>query len=184
MNKLMAVFVLGAMLNVGILAARNFHSYKATNIDGKSVSMNKFKGKKVMVVNVASKCGLTPEYSKLQALYQKYKSRKFVIIGFPANNFKEQEPGTNDEIRQFCTLNYGVTFPLMEKISVKGEGIHPIYQWLTTKALNGKFDAPIKWNFQKFIIDERGNLIGYMEPGKNPDYDKIAHWIETGEWVQ
>ncbi|MDP4270986.1 MAG: glutathione peroxidase, partial [Bacteroidota bacterium] len=134
--------------------------------------------------NVASKCGFTPEYSKLQALYLKYKDRNFVIVGFPANNFKEQEPGTNEEIRQFCTLNYQVTFPLMSKISVKGEDMHPIYHWLTEKKQNGVFDAPVKWNFQKFLIDEKGNLIGFMEPGKNPDYDKISRWIETGEWKQ
>ncbi|WP_243348611.1 glutathione peroxidase [Parabacteroides sp. FAFU027] len=183
MNKLLIIALVG-VLNIISSTAKGFYSFKAKTIEGKNISMTKFRGHKILIVNVASKCGFTPEYSKLQALYLKYKDRNFVIVGFPANNFKEQEPGTNEEIRQFCTLNYQVSFPLMSKISVRGEDMHPIYHWLTEKKQNGVFDAPVKWNFQKFLIDEKGNLIGFMEPGKNPDYDKISRWIETGEWKQ
>src|SRR5512133_1845753 len=112
-----------------------------------------------MVVNVASTCGLTPQYKELEEIYEKYQSDNFVIIGFPANNFMNQEPGTAGEIRKFCTDNYGVTFPIMEKISVKGDDMHPVYQWLTSKSKNGVKDSEVTWNFQKYLIDEKGNLI-------------------------
>lgn len=158
----------------------NFHSFRVKDIDGKEVGLSQFKGKKVLVVNVASLCGLTPEYKKLQELYLKYKDKGFVIVAFPANNFKEQEPGSNDEIKSFCSREYQVTFPLMSKISVKGDDIAPLYRWLTNKTENGKFDAVVKWNFQKFFIDEKGNLVGFMEPSRDADYAKIERWIETG----
>ena len=131
-----------------------------------------------MVVNTASKCGLTPQYAKLQKLYDQYKDKNFVIIGFPANNFASQEPGTNSEIKEFCTKNYGVTFPMMAKISVKGKDMDPLYKWLTSKKENGVMDAPVKWNFQKFMIDENGHLVGMVPPGDLPTTDKIIHWIE------
>jgi glutathione peroxidase len=137
------------------------------------------KGKKVLVVNTASKCGYTPQYEQLEAIYKKYGGDKFTIIGFPANNFMSQEPGTNEEIRQFCTLNYGVTFQMMAKISVKGKDIDPLYQWLTTKKENGVMDAPVKWNFQKFMIDENGKLAGMVPPGEKPDSEKIVSWITS-----
>ena len=136
------------------------------------------KGKKVRVVNVASKCGLTPQYAQLEKLYEKYKDKDFVIIGFPANNFMGQEPGSNEEIAQFCSLNYGVTFPMMAKISVKGKEIAPLYQWLTEKKLNGKEDASVQWNFQKFMIDENGNWVGFASPKESPFSEKIVTWIE------
>jgi glutathione peroxidase len=157
---------------------KSFYDFKVNDINGQPFDLSTLKGKKVLVVNVASKCGNTPQYAKLQELYQKYGDSKFVIIGFPANNFLSQEPGTNAEIRQFCTTNYGVTFPMMAKISVKGKDIDPLYQWLTTKDENGVMDAPVKWNFQKFMIDENGHLAGMVAPGEKPDTDKIINWIE------
>lgn len=140
--------------------------------------MAQFKGKKILVVNVASKCGNTPQYEGLEKLYQKYGSDKFVVIGFPANNFMGQEPGTDEEIKAFCTANYQVTFPLMSKISVKGKDQDPIYTWLTTMAENGVMDAEVSWNFQKFMIDEEGHLVDVAKPKEEPDSEKIVSWIE------
>lgn len=159
-------------------AQKNFHDFTVTAIDGSSFPLTSLKGKKVMVVNVASKCGLTPQYEQLQELYDTYKDNNFVIIGFPANNFMEQEPGTNDEIVQFCKLNYGVTFPLMEKISVKGDDMAPIYRWLTMKSENGVLDAEVTWNFQKFLIDENGNWVKTFEPKTNPLDQAIVDWVK------
>jgi len=158
----------------------NFHSFKTKDIDGKAFDLSSLKGKKVLVINTASKCGNTPQYKDLQELYLKYGGDKFVIIGFPANNFMSQEPGSNADIKQFCTENYQVTFPMMQKISVKGEDIDPIYKWLTTKALNGKMDAPVSWNFQKFMIDENGNFVDMASPKTKPMDEKIVNWI-TGK---
>ena len=155
----------------------NLYSFKVTSIDGKPFDLASLKGKKVLVVNTASKCGLTPQYKQLEELYKKYGGDKFVIIGFPANNFLSQEPGTNSEIKSFCEKNYGVTFPMMSKISVKGDDMHPLYKWLTQKSSNNLMDAPVEWNFQKFMIDENGNLVGMIPPKEKPDCDKIVNWI-------
>lgn len=130
-----------------------------------------------MIVNVASKCGLTPQYEALEQVYETYKDSNFVIIAFPANNFKEQEPGTNEEIKEFCSLNYGVTFPIMSKISVKGDDIHPLYKWLTTKELNSVSDSSIKWNFQKYLINTEGKIDHVINPWVKPDNKKITNWI-------
>lgn len=157
----------------------NFHSFKTKTIDGKAFDLASLKGKKVLVVNTASKCGLTPQYKDLQELYLKYGGEKFVIIGFPANNFMSQEPGSNSEIKQFCTENYEVTFPMMQKISVKGDDIDPIYKWLTSKSMNGKMDAEISWNFQKFMIDENGNFVDMASPRTKPSDEKIIKWITS-----
>lgn len=157
----------------------SFYSFKTKTIDGKPFDLSSLKGKKVLVVNTASKCGHTPQYKDLENLYKKYGGDKFVIIGFPANNFLHQEPGTNAEIKQFCTEKYDVTFPMMEKISVKGDDIDPIYKWLTTKSLNGSMDAPVSWNFQKFMIDPDGKLVGMVPPGTNPTDAKIVNWITS-----
>jgi glutathione peroxidase len=162
----------------GTAQNKNFHDFTVQTIEGNDLNLSTFKGKKVLVVNVASKCGLTPQYEKLQALYEKYKNKDFVIIGFPANNFGAQEPGTNTEILAFCTSTYNVTFPMMSKISVKGDDIVPLYEWLTQKKLNGKQDAPVTWNFQKFMIDEQGNWVGFAEPKIDPLSEKIVEWIE------
>jgi glutathione peroxidase len=167
------------MISLSVDAQKNFHSFKTQTIDGKDFDLASLKGKKVLVVNTASKCGLTPQYKELEALYKQYKDRNFVIIGFPANNFLSQEPGSNEEIAEFCELNYGVTFPMMSKISVKGKDQDPIYKWLTSKAENGKIDAEVTWNFQKFMIDENGELVDYASPREKPLSDKIVSWIEN-----
>ena len=155
----------------------SFYSFKTKTIDGKVFDLSSLKGKKVLVVNTASLCGNTPQYKDLEALYLKYGPDKFVIIGFPANNFGSQEPGSNAEIKQYCTEKYQVTFPMMEKISVKGDDMDPIYKWLTTKSLNGKIDIDVSWNFQKFMIDEKGNLVDFASPRTKPNDEKIEKWI-------
>ncbi|MDR0581693.1 MAG: glutathione peroxidase [Prevotellaceae bacterium] len=155
-----------------------FYSYTVKTIDGDDFALSQLKGKKTLVVNVASKCGLTPQYEQLQALYEAYKDRNFTIIAFPANNFGAQEPGTDAEIKEFCTANYGVTFPVMAKISVKGDDIAPLYQWLTSKAANGQEDAEVQWNFHKFLIDENGQWVKSIAPRVLPNDEEIVAWIE------
>ena len=167
------------LMNIAISAQdkKTLYDFKATTLEGAPFDLSSLKGKKVLIVNTASKCGFTPQYEQLEAVYKKYGGDHFVIIGFPANNFMSQEPGTNSEIREFCTKNYGVTFPMMSKISVKGKDIDPLYKWLTTKEENGVMDAPVKWNFQKFMIDENGHLVDFCPPGDKPDNEKIINWI-------
>jgi len=158
---------------------KSFHDFTATTIDGKEYRLSSLKGKKLLVVNTASRCGLTPQYKDLQSLYEAYKDKGLVVIGFPANNFLSQEPGSNSEIQKFCTDKYNVTFPMMSKISVKGDDIHPIYQWLTSKSENGVMDAPVTWNFQKFMIDENGKLVGMVPPRDSPKSEKILNWLDN-----
>lgn len=155
------------------------YDYTAKTIEGENIDFNNFKGKKLMLVNTASECGLTPQYEQLQAVHEQYGSDNFKIIGFPANEFGAQEPGNNDEIAQFCKKNYGVSFQMMEKIVVKGEGIHPLYAWLTQKDKNGKMDAPVQWNFQKFLIGETGEIDMMIPPQEKPDSEKIIEWIKS-----
>lgn len=157
---------------------KSFYDFTVTTIDGEKFALSQLMGKKVLVVNTASKCGHTPQYEDLQKLYETYGGENFTIIGFPANNFFSQEPGTNEEIKEFCTSEYGVTFPMMAKISVKGKDIAPLYQWLTSKEENGVMDAPVKWNFQKFMIDESGQLVDMAPPGEDPMSDRILNWIK------
>lgn len=161
-------------------AMKTLHDFKVKSIDGKEFDLASLKGKKVMVVNTASECGLTPQYEELQKLYETYGDKNFTIIAFPANNFGAQEPGTNEEIATFCKKNYGVTFPVMEKISVKGEDIHPVYQWLTKKAENGVLDSEVQWNFQKYLIDESGKLVKMIPPKQSPMSEEVINWI-TGK---
>ena len=156
---------------------KTLYDFTVKDIDGNDFSLASLQGKKVLVVNVASKCGLTPQYEQLQELYEKYRYLNFVIIGFPANNFMGQEPGTNEEIKEFCTANYGVTFPMMEKISVKGKDQAPLYKWLTNKSENGVLDQEVTWNFQKFMVDEEGHLVDVVLPKESPVSDKIVNWI-------
>ncbi len=180
MNKYISSIIISFFLLISISSyTQNLYDFTVTDIDGNDFNMSQLKGKKVMIVNVASKCGLTPQYEALEAVYQKYKDQDFIIIGFPANNFLKQEPGTDAEIKEFCTLNYGVTFPMMSKISVKGDYMAPIYKWLTTKELNGYDDSSVKWNFQKYLIDKEGNLVLSLNPMVKPDNDKIINWIEN-----
>ena len=157
---------------------KSFYDFKVTDIDGNTFDLAQLKGKKVLVVNTASKCGNTPQYEQLQEIYEKFGSSNFTVIGFPANNFANQEPGTNEEIEEFCQKNYGVTFPMMSKISVKGDDMAPIYHWLTEKNLNGKTDSKVTWNFQKYLIDENGNLVDVIDPKVKPDNEKIVSWIQ------
>ena len=177
--KTISSLIVALVLSIAAAAqSKSFYDFAVTTIDGKPYNLSQLKGKKVLVVNVASKCGLTPQYAQLQELYDQYKDNGFVIIGFPANNFMGQEPGTNEEIATFCTLNYDVTFPMIAKISVKGKDIALLYQWLTEKKLNGVQDAPVQWNFQKFMIDENGHWAGVVSPKESPFSEKIITWIE------
>ena len=155
-----------------------FYDFKVKTLEGKEFDFSSLKGKKVMIVNTASKCGNTPQYKDLEDLYQKY-GADLVIIGFPANNFANQEPGTATDIRKFCTENYGVTFPMMEKISVKGDDMAPVYKWLTSKKENGVMDSEVKWNFQKYLIDENGKLVEVVDPKEKPTSDKVMAWITS-----
>ncbi|MEO6490027.1 MAG: glutathione peroxidase [Ferruginibacter sp.] len=152
--------------------SKSIYQFKVESLDGNMIDFSSFKGKKILVVNTASECGYTPQYKDLQELYDKYKN-KLVIVGFPANNFGGQEPGSNTEIKSFCEKNYGVTFPMAAKISVKGDDIAPIYQWLTHKEQNGILDAEIKWNFNKFLLDESGKMIAYFPSKVKPMSDEI-----------
>jgi glutathione peroxidase len=153
--------------------SRNFatktsiYDFTMKTLDGQDLSLSKFKGKKILIVNVASECGYTPQYKPLQELHEKY-GNKVVVIGFPANNFGAQEPGSSTEIKEFCTKNYGVTFQMMEKISVKGDDMHPLYHWLSTKEENGTCSDAPKWNFCKYLIDENGNVLKYFGSKVDP----------------
>lgn len=167
------------MMTIGTTTlAQSFYDFTVQDIDGNDFPMSQLEGKKIMIVNVASKCGLTPQYEELEEIYSKYKDDNFVIIGFPANNFLKQEPGTNEEIKEFCSSSYGVTFPMMSKISVKGDDMAPIYAWLTSKELNNLKDSSVKWNFQKYLINEKGELIDVVKPMTKPDSEEIINWIE------
>ncbi len=177
MNKLFTIFSMIFLTSI-VSAQNSFYDFTVEDIAGNKFEMTSLKGKKVLVVNTASKCGLTPQYEQLQKLHETYGGENFVIIGFPANNFKEQEPGTNEEIAQFCQVNYGVTFPMMAKISVKGDDMHPLYRWLTQKAKNGVMDSEVAWNFQKYLIDKNGKLADMVPPKVKPDDEKIVNWIK------
>ena len=157
----------------------NIYQFKVEDIEGNTFDFATLKGKKIMVVNTASKCGLTPQYKDLQALYDKYKDQNFVIVGFPANNFASQEPGNNEEIATFCERNYGVTFPMMSKISVKGDDMHPLYLFLTQKDKNGVEDSDVSWNFQKYLINENGEVEKVISPKTLPSDASVVNWIEN-----
>lgn len=180
MHKTLNLYILSMILLIVTSAhSQSFYDFTVNDIDGNSYSFSQLKGKKVMIVNVASKCGFTPQYEQLESLYKQYKDSNFIIIAFPANNFKEQEPGTNEEIKEFCSVNYGVTFPVMAKISVKGDNIAPIYSWLTQKKLNGFDNSSVKWNFQKYLINGEGKLEHVINPWVKPDNKKIIKWIQS-----
>ena len=156
----------------------SIHSFKVNTLEGQVFDFSSLKGKKILVVNTASKCGFTPQFEQLQALYEKYKDKNFVVVGFPCNQFGSQDPGSADEIKTFCTKNYGVTFPMMEKVNVKGEQAAEVYKWLTSKDKNGVESSTVRWNFQKYMIDENGYLVDYVQSFKKPDCKKIIRWIE------
>ncbi len=157
---------------------KSLHDFRVLSLEGEEFDLASLKGKKVLVVNTASKCGFTPQYAELQELYEEFGAGDFTIIGFPANNFMRQEPGSNEDIREFCTRNYGVSFPMMAKISVKGKDMHPLYRWLTSKKENGVMDSSVKWNFQKYLVDEEGRLVGMASPKTKPYDPRILNWIK------
>ncbi len=164
-------------LNTTPMTKETIYLYKVNDLSGNEFDFASLKGKKILIVNTASKCGLTPQYKDLEAIYEKYKSNNFVIVGFPANNFASQEPGTNKEISEFCQKNYGVTFPMMEKVSVKGADMCAVYQFLTQKSKNGLQDSQVEWNFQKYLINENGELEKVVLPRVLPTDTEIVNWI-------
>jgi glutathione peroxidase len=165
-----------ALLAIAFAAAISIYDFKVPGLDGNSIDLSKYKGKKILIVNTASKCGNTPQYEALEKLYEKYKD-KLVIIGFPANNFGGQEPGTNVEIKEFCSKNYGVSFPMAEKVSVKGDDIHPLFKYLVGEAEKMGIQDPIKWNFTKFLVDEKGKLITVINNKVNPLSEEITKYL-------
>jgi len=175
--KTFLFFILSTMFLSSSSTTESIHQFVVTDIEGNKFDFSTLKGKKIMVVNTASRCGLTPQYEKLEELYTKYKSKNFVIVGFPANDFLMQEPGSNEDIAKFCKKNYGVSFPMMSKISVNGKKIHPVYKFLTKKSLNGLKDNKVEWNFQKYLLDENGYLASVISPSTAPDDASIVEWI-------
>ena len=164
-------------LNSQTSVDNSIHQFKVADIYGNIFDFSQLKGKKVMIVNTASKCGLTYQYEALQKLYSQYKDLNFVIVGFPSNDFLWQEPGSNDEIIEFCEQNYGVTFPMMSKVTVKGTKKHPIYQFLTQKSKNNYRDSRVTWNFQKYLINKEGRVEKIISPRTRPDSEEIVSWI-------
>jgi glutathione peroxidase len=164
-------------MGIPTMGQNSFYDFTVDDIHGNEYRLAQLQGKKVLVVNTASKCGFTPQYEGLESLYRKYGGEDFVILGFPSNDFLRQEPGSNEEIAAFCTSKYEVSFPMMSKISVKGGQKHPLYEWLTQAAENGVEDSKVSWNFQKYMIDENGTLVGHLSPRKKPDSKEIIAWL-------
>ena len=181
MKKIVVAICAMFLFNIQIQAQvkQNIYQFKVQDLYGDTFDFATLKGKKVMIVNTASKCGLTPQYKDLEALYKEYSAKGFVIIGFPANNFASQEPGTKEEIAAFCHLNYGVTFPMMDKVSVKGNDMCAVYQFLTQKSKNGVEDSEVKWNFQKYLINEKGELVKVISPKTLATDPEVLNWIKA-----
>jgi len=178
-NKVTDETVSASMLTLDdMIMPKNFHEFKLKNIDGDEVDFSQYKGKKVLLVNVASKCGYTSQYAELQELHEKH-GDKITVLGFPANNFGGQEPGTEEDIKAFCSENFGVTFPMFEKISVKGVDKHPLYRWLSDKDMNGWNDKEPAWNFSKYLVDEEGKLVEFYPSAVSPMDDKIVKHLES-----
>lgn len=161
------------------MQTETIYQFKVSDLTGSEFDFATLKGKKILIVNTASKCGLTPQYEGLEKIYKEYGDQNFVVVGFPANNFAGQEPGSNEEIGAFCQKNYGVTFPMMEKISVKGNDMHELYQFLTQKSRNGLQDSEVQWNFQKYLINENGQLEKVIDPKTSPTDAEIVNWIKS-----
>ena len=155
----------------------SIHQFKVAGIDGERIDFARFEGKKIMVVNVASACGYTSQYQQLQELYEAFQ-HKLIIVGFPSNDFGGQEPGDEHEIQAFCTTTFGVKFPLAAKVNIKGDTVHPIYQWLTREALNGRLDSTVEWNFQKYLLNEQGHIVATLAPSIEPLNEQIIDWLE------
>lgn len=173
-----SLLVILAILNVNtMMGQESFYDYTVQDIEGKPFEMSQLKGKKVLVVNTASKCGFTPQYEGLERIYKKYGGDDFAIVAFPSNDFLGQEPGSNEEIATFCSTRYDVSFPVMSKISVKGKKKHPLYLWLTDSKLNGLKSSKVRWNFQKYLIDEEGKLVGHFSSKTLPESEEIIAWI-------
>jgi len=171
MNKTTAV--LGVLLAMSAFAATSIHEFTMNDIAGKPMALKDLQGKAVLIVNVASRCGYTPQYAGLESLYRKYKDKGLIVLGVPANNFGGQEPGTNEEIKQFCSLKYNVSFPMLSKVSVKGEDMTPLYRYLTTAK-----GGDVKWNFTKFLVGKDGKVVGRFEPGVTPESAELAAAVE------
>jgi len=162
-----------------VMGKQTIYQFKVEDLSGNTFDFASLKGKKIMIVNTASKCGLTPQYKDLEAVYKEYKDKGFVIVGFPANNFASQEPGTNEEIQTFCQQNYGVTFPMMDKVSVKGDDMCEVYKFLTQKSKNGLQDSEVEWNFQKYLINEKGELVKVIKPKTLVTEPEVINWIKS-----
>ena len=173
--KFIALFILLSM----VPTSKSVYDFKMQSIDGKEVALETYKGKVLLFVNVASKCGLTPQYKEIQALYEKYKGKGLVVLGFPANNFMGQEPGSDKDIKEFCSSKYDVTFPMFSKISVKGSDQHPLYKYLTSKDENGAIDAKVSWNFQKFLVSKSGKVITSFGPQTSVTEADVTKAIEA-----
>ena len=169
----------GVAMTAALFGASNVLEFTLNSIDGKPAPLSQYQGKVVLIVNVASRCGFTPQYAGLEKIYEKYKDRGFVILGFPANNFGGQEPGTNEEIKTFCTRKYNVSFPMMAKVSVKGDDQTPLYKFLTGNSTDPQFAGDIKWNFTKFLFDRNGKPVARFEPPVTPDSPQVTAAIEA-----
>jgi len=176
-RTLLSFLLLSVLLTFA--SEKSVYDYTLNSIDGQPAPFAAFKGKVLMLVNVASRCGYTPQYSALESVYEKYKDKGLVVVGVPANNFGAQEPGTNDEIKTFCTRKYNVQFPMMSKVSVKGSDTAPLYQYLTDTKLNPKTGGEIQWNFTKFLVDRQGNIVARFEPEVTPDSPQVISAIES-----
>lgn len=178
MKKVFSILALFAITAFSSHPGKSIYDYKIESLDGNTIDFSQFKGKKILIVNTASKCGYTPQYKGLEKLYEQYKD-KLVIIGFPSDNFGGQEYQDNSEIKSFCTLKFGVTFPLTTRVDVKGDNITPIYKYLCNKSENGVLDAKISWNFNKFLIDEKGNLIAHFDSNVTPESEEILQYLKN-----
>ncbi len=179
MRRLSLSLILALAASFAAAEPKSIYDFTMRSIDGQQVSLGSYKGKVVLLVNVASRCGFTPQYAGLEALYEKYKDRGLVIVGIPANNFAQQEPGTNEEIKKFCSSKYNVSFPMMSKVSVLGDDKTPLYQFLTSKSSDPQFGGDIQWNFTKFLFDRAGKPVGRFEPAVKPDSPEVQAAIES-----
>jgi len=176
--KTLAILIIFSLMSITTADTDSVYNFSPTTIDGEETSLNQYNGKVLLIVNTASECGFTPQYEGLQALYEKYQDQGLIVLGFPANNFGGQEPGSDEEIKQFCTVNFDVSFPLFSKVSVKGEDQHPLFSYLTT-ASNPDFTGEIKWNFEKFLIDKEGKLVRRFRSDTTPKSNSILKAIES-----